>query len=228
MTKTSEFFQGVREALPVHVLYQIFGIPFGVLTAQMQVPLWAALGLSWIGYAGAAQFVVLQLLGLHAGLAAIFSATALINLRHIFYGMALSVRMPAVGMPSMLYLAHSLTDEAFGVNMARPTDANGRVSAASLWGTNLSCHVAWTVATAIGALIGAELPAVAVCGALMPIFFAALLSLRIRVRRDVAIVGIAVLCTLLAVRWIPGRSAFLCGALVAPTLALWIPRGRHV
>lgn len=220
------FRNGIIESIPVMFVYLAYGIPFGVLAVQLGMPAWVAIGLSFFGLAGAAQFLALQLLGANAGLPEILVASGVLNLRHIFYAMALALRLPPTSPWMLLYVAHATTDESFGINMARDPAAE-KIPLASVLGTNAAIHASWVGATVLGVLLGQHLPSMDIFKALLPIFFAVLLSLRMQSRRDAGVALLAAALTIGALHWFPSRGAFLIGALASSLVMMgWRQRKR--
>ncbi|MBQ7814328.1 MAG: AzlC family ABC transporter permease, partial [Thermoguttaceae bacterium] len=76
-------------SLPVMAGYLALGFGFGVLLAQAGYgPLWA-LAMSVTIYAGAMQYLAVDLLANQAPLVATAIATFMVNARHIFYGVTM-------------------------------------------------------------------------------------------------------------------------------------------
>ncbi len=244
------FLHGATQAIPIMLVYVAYATPFGFAAVQMGVPWWAVTAMSFFGYAGAAQFLALHLIGVDAGISAIVTATCILNLRHIFYGMALSLRIPRLPQWQLLYLAHSTTDESFGVNIAKDAP---QLSAGTLWGTNLCAHLTWTGATTAGAVLASlsfkgtvplaqllqldclpvnsctvgDRPLRALATALLPMLFAVLLALRLLTWRDVAVAVSASAITFGAMQVMPGHGAFLVGAVAATTMMQSFPACRQ-
>lgn len=228
---TDSFVSGMVQAIPIMLVYIAYAVPFGMLAVQMGIPGWAAIALSAFGFAGSAQFLALHLFGMGAGVAAILTAAWIINLRHVFYSMALALRLPPMSAWQRVYIAHTNTDESFGINMAK-SPTTSPLSLASVLGTNLLAHGTWTGATAVGVVLGhslttESLPYLDLFKALLPMMFAVLLALRLRTRRDALVALCAVPLTLGAIHLLPGHGAFLVGAVAAPTLVQLLRRRQQ-
>lgn len=158
--RAAEFWAGVRAELPIIVGTMPFGFIFGVLAVSAGIPPWLAFGMSSIVFAGSAQFVGAQLIGGGAPALVIWATTLIINARHLLYSAALAPHTQRLGHAWRLLLAYLLTDEAYIVT-ALHYEAHGP----SRWrhyfwlGSGLTLWSSWQLATAIGVLFGAQVPA---------------------------------------------------------------------
>lgn len=213
------FVSGALMALPIFVGYTALGIPFGILGVKLGVPMWALVLMSVFVLAGSAQFVALQLIGAGAGVLPIISAALILNLRHLFMGMSLGSVLPRVRLPFMVYLAHSITDESFGVNIVK-VKGGGRLDPMDMFGTNLVAHASWVLATFIGAWIGIYIPVkTEAAGAALPIMFVVLLGLQLGNIRHVVLAISSAALTAFLMWHLPGNWPFLAAALAVPTVA---------
>ncbi len=137
---------------PVAMGYLPAGIAFGVLMSAAGLPAWLALLLSVTVYAGAAQYAAIPMLAGGAGVLALAVNTAVINLRHVFYGLPLLRYLPAARW-RRLYCLFALTDESFSVLTTLPEPFRQPLFAKILFLN----HSYWVVATGIGVLLGAGL-----------------------------------------------------------------------
>ena len=166
--------------MPVAFGYIPLGMAFGVL--------FQGLGYAWFFapltgifiYAGSAQFMAVTLLASGAGLVEAFTATLLLNLRHVFYGLSLLDRYKALGKPSgdsarigvqtgdraqkndsknkrrfdfgRFYAIFGLTDETFSIVSALPR--HERNDRQFIIGLTLINQVWWVIGCSLGALLG--------------------------------------------------------------------------
>lgn len=150
------FFQGLRAGAPIAVGYLPIAMAFGVLARSAGVPEVAAVAMSALVYAGASQFVAVNLLALGVAWSEIVLTTFLLNLRHLLMTAALSRRIePDVPKPLRALVAYGVTDETFAVAALAP-DATLRP--AFLLGLNAIAFAAWNVGTVLGLVVGAGLP----------------------------------------------------------------------
>ena len=195
-----------------------FAVTFGVSAR--------AAGLGWIDtqllsallFAGGSQFAAVGLIAADAGPWVLISTTAVINLRHVLYGVVVTATTPMTTAQRLLP-AHLLTDEAFGIHVAQ---GGGRVH--FLLGAGASLYLIWNAATAVGASLSAWVPNPAALGLdlLFPLAFLALLVPRLRSRADVgvAVVAAATAWPLSRVTSI-GVAVVVAAAFVAASGAFW-------
>lgn len=152
---------------PVAMGYVPLGMVFGFLFVQAGGAWWLALAVSALVYAGAAQFVMIPMLAAAMPAMTIALAVAVVNLRHVFYGLSLLDRLPHAGWRRW-YLAFALTDETYSLLTATSAGTDGatmaRIAAANQgW---------WLLGTALGALLGeqAEVPLAGLDFALAALF----------------------------------------------------------
>lgn len=152
---------------PVAMGYVPLGMVFGFLFVQAGGAWWLALAVSALVYAGAAQFVMIPMLAATMPATTIALAVAVVNLRHVFYGLSLLDRLPHAGWRRW-YLAFALTDETYSLLTATRAGTGGatmaRIAAANQgW---------WLLGTALGALVGeqAEVPLAGLDFALAALF----------------------------------------------------------
>lgn len=139
-----------KTSIPVLMGYIPLGIVFGFLFVQAGGPWWAAPISSLLIYGGAVQYMMIPMLAADMSVASIAFATAVVNLRHVFYGLSLLQRFHNAGYKKWI-VAYLLTDETYSLLTAEPKDAplNKLVYLAIFdW-----CW--WILGSFIGALLGA-------------------------------------------------------------------------
>jgi hypothetical protein len=104
---------------PVAMGYIPLGMVFGFLFVQAGGAAWLAVLSSIVVYAGAAQYMMVPMLAAGLPVGAIALATAVVNLRHVFYGLSLLDRLPERRGLRWI-LAFCLTDETYSVLTALP------------------------------------------------------------------------------------------------------------
>lgn len=219
------FVSGVVMALPIFVGYTALGIPFGILGVNIGMPAWSLVLMSVFVLAGSAQFVAIQLIG--AGPASIIIAAFILNLRHLFMGMSLGSVLARTRLPFMVYLAHSITDESFGVNIVK-VKGDEKLHPMSMFGTNLVAHVSWVAATLVGAWIGNRIPVqTEIAAAALPIMFVVLLALQLKAMKYAALAVLAAIATAILMWHMPGNWPFIIAAVVVPTLATFYDMVRE-
>ena len=100
--------------IPVLMGYLAAGCAFGLIVHNGGYPWFVALLMSVCVFAGAAQFALAALCAAGAGYVEIAVAVALINFRHLFYGLSLFGKFRDTK-PYKPYLIFGLTDETYGL-----------------------------------------------------------------------------------------------------------------
>ncbi len=110
------FFAGLKDALPICFGYFSVSLAFGMIAADRNMPLWAAVLFAATCVSGTGQFVGLNLLAISAELIECFCTLAIINARYLLMSVSLSQKMPEK-MPlwQRLVVAYGNTDELFAL-----------------------------------------------------------------------------------------------------------------
>ncbi|AYM02713.1 AzlC family ABC transporter permease [Levilactobacillus yiduensis] len=148
------FRTGVRDVLPTVFGYIGVGLAFGIVAHTSHLSLLVVAGLSFIVYAGSAQFIITSMLLLHDPLSAIFLSTFLVNSRMILMSTSLAQYFKHESLTRNLLIGTLVTDETFALAMNKQNKTHGRLSFAWQSAANLVAYLVWGVATVIGAVLG--------------------------------------------------------------------------
>lgn len=154
-----EFRHGVLALAPLLIGVAPFGLIYGALALNQGLTPAAALAMSAILFAGSAQFLFCQLVGLGAPLSVTVAEVGLINLRHALYSAALAPRIAHLPRRWKYSLAYLLTDEAYAAIASRDPAAD--TGAHRHWfylGAGLALWSGWQLSSAAGVILGARLP----------------------------------------------------------------------
>ena len=144
----------LRSSIPVAFGYVPLGMAFGVLMTDLGYGWWWAPVMGLVIYAGSAQFLAVGLLAAGAGALEAGVAALLLNLRHVFYGLALRDRYRALG-KGRIYAVFGLTDETFSLLTGLPPRPN---DGGLILGVTLANQSWWVLGCLTGALLGNHLP----------------------------------------------------------------------
>jgi 4-azaleucine resistance transporter AzlC len=163
-SRRDAFLGGVKAVLPILLGVSPFGLMYGVLALSAGLPAMLVLAMSSIVFAGSAQFVGAQLLGVGAPAIVILSTTFIVNLRHILYGASIAPHFAHLSLKWKCALAYLLTDEAYAVSITRFVErtAISVDSPHKHWyflGAGLAQWSAWQASTLAGIVLGARIPA---------------------------------------------------------------------
>ena len=112
------FGDGVQAAIPIVLGYLPVGMAFGVLARRAGLSPSEAVLMSLVVYAGASQFLAVEMLSQGLLGLPVVLATFFINLRHLLMSSTLAPRLQGVRLPLLGLLAGQLTDESFAVAAA--------------------------------------------------------------------------------------------------------------
>jgi 4-azaleucine resistance transporter AzlC len=144
-------------ALPVMAGYVVLGIPCGILGAQAGMSAAQMALMSALFYSGAGQYLIANMWLAASPMASIVLSVTLVNSRQVLYAAAMARFCGRAGRRLSTLFAATLTDESFGVNLARFTSGEPwSVREATL--VNLFSQGAWILANVAGAALGAVLP----------------------------------------------------------------------
>lgn len=103
-----------RSTIPILSGYMVLGFGFGVLLRAKGFGVPWAFGMSLSIYAGAMQFVAVDLLAGGASLVVVALTTLMVNARHLFYGISMLEKYNGTGIRKP-YLIFALTDETYSL-----------------------------------------------------------------------------------------------------------------
>ena len=142
----------LAEGWPVLVTVTVVSLTFGIVARQSGLSAPEIVAMSLFVFAGASQFVMVQLLKDGVAWPLIAATVLLINLRHLL--MAATLRPYFAGVPVLRRLAAAffLTDEAFAMSIG--WFRRGRVELAYYVTFAVALFVLWNTGTVIGMVLG--------------------------------------------------------------------------
>ena len=209
----------IVEGWPVFVTAIVVGIAFGLTARQAGLSVVETSATSVIVFAGAAQFVMVDLLRTGTPVPLIVLTVLLLNARHLLMAAAIRPFVRAASLPRRLGLAYVLTDEAFAMGIGWFRRGHRDLAYYVVFSTLLWCS--WNTGTLLGAIFGAgvEDPQRFGIDFAITAVFVAIVAIGVRHRADVA-VALAAALVAAALR-LAGASAVavvVAGAL-APLVA---------
>lgn len=190
------FGRGASLGLPIFLGYVPVGLAFGVLAERLGFTTLQAVICSATALAGAGQFIALSVLSSGATAFAAIVATAVVNLRYVLFSTTMSPYLKGVAPSKQAFLAFTLTDETFAVNIA--DRRRGLSTVGSMAGVGAIAWTGWVLGTVLGAAGSSWIGNPERWGMdfAMPAMFAALFVALAENRRHVAtglVSGVAVL-----------------------------------
>lgn len=145
-----------KQTLPLMAGFAFCGLSYGVYTASLGLPPWAAPLMAVSIFAGSAEFVVADMLTATFAPLAVFLVVFMINARHMFYGISMLEKYRGAGRKTA-FLRYGLIDETFALcqPLEVPRDVDRFWTYAWITGLNLAY---WAGFAAVGSYVAAELP----------------------------------------------------------------------
>jgi len=199
-TEANGFAAGMRASVPILVPISFFGMMFGAAAIAagqtLANTIWASIAI----FAGASQFVFLEVYRAGVPVWSVALAVFAVNFRHLLYSAALASKVRHYGPLQKFFAFFLLTDLQFAVveNQALRLGKSGRVSFAFYIGFGAIAYVVWIVMTAIGGLFGSliENPRTFGLDFILPVYFATILM---GFRKRDRFLAIAIASTVVAV-----------------------------
>jgi 4-azaleucine resistance transporter AzlC len=222
------FRAGLMKGLPIAVGYFAIATTFGLIAVSVGLNVWQAAAMSLFVFAGASQFVALELMAAGTGMAEIVVTTFILNLRHLLMSTVIAERLKATSKWSSI-LSFGITDETFVVSTVSDSDVPNKkgatLSPAYLGGIMLIAYSWWFAGTVVGSLFAQWIP-VTLATSLGVALYAMFIGLLVpSVRRSWKIGAVALISAGIAwgSEWLPGLSGgwgIIVATVVASTLGV--------
>lgn len=234
LNNADSFKDGLIAGIPIAIGYIPIAIAFGLLAKSTGMPSYATILMSFIVFAGASQFVGVNLLALGVGYPEIILTTFILNSRHFLMSASLSQKVEQNTSKKWLSLiSFGITDETFMIASLRPEK---KLPPSFLFGVNLIAFSSWNIGTWIGVFLGAGLPesVQSSMGIALYVMFIGLLIPSIKKSRPYLIITIIAILISSAIHWIPpfsslssGWSIIITAILAALIGAILFPKGEN-
>lgn len=146
----------VKGGIPIFIGYVPPAIAFGILAKSCHISLLEAFLFSAVVFAGASQFIALNLLMTGMGPGGIILTTLLVNFRHFLMSAYLATRMGQVTKRYFFLIAFGVTDEVFSVL----SFSRRKLTKTFVFILQLSAYSGWVSGTVAGFVLGGFLPEV--------------------------------------------------------------------
>ena len=203
---------GARAAVPFALAGFVVAISFGISARAAGMPAAAAIVMSAIVYAGAAQFAAVAILAQGGSVVAAVLAAMLMNARYLAMGLALGPSLKG-GRVRRAIEGQTVVDASW----AMANRGDGRFDRHTLFGSSAPQYVTWLSGTIIGVIAGSALPDPEALGidAVFPAFFLALLVAELRTAEASAVaVGGAIVAVVLGLL-APAGIGILAASVIA-------------
>ena len=217
--------RGFSATLPVAVSVIAYGSVLGMLAAQKDLSWQELLFMNLSVFAGAAQFVMVDMWGDVLPLVEMTLAVFIINFRYLLIGASLEPLFRSSSLAGKLRMIHLVADENWALTMAASRKDPEGIGTAYLMGSGVCLFLAWNLGTLAGLLGGAAIARperFALDFAFTAVFTALAVSLW-RGYRDILPWTAAACLALLSEHYLPGKWYIVIGGLGGALTAMFIP-----
>lgn len=225
-SRRSEFLAGVKAELAIALSAAVFGAIYGVLAISAGLPPLLAQAMSFIVFAGSAQFIAADLFATATPAGIILLTTFIVNLRHTLYSASIAPYLRPLSPLWKFFLSYLLTDEAYVIAILHyQREGPGPHRHYYLLGAGLTLWTAWQGTTAIGIFLGTQIPASWGLDFSLALTFIGLVITSVKDRPGIAAALCAGLVSILAFNW-PYQLGLVAAALSGILTGLWL-EGRQ-
>jgi 4-azaleucine resistance transporter AzlC len=214
--------RGIIDSLPLYVPALPFALIIGLAIVEAGVDPFVGWAGSWLIFGGAAQLVVVSLLGSGAAAFAIVTAGLVINARHLMYSAALAPTFQNQPAWFRWVGPYFLIDQIFALTVIRDDDDPDTFRTYYL-SASITLWFLWLVTTAVGLAIGPVVPEEWNLGFAVPLLFIGLLVVGMDrfSKLAAALVGAGVT---FAFASLPNRTGLLVGSLAGIAVGTIVER----
>lgn len=151
---SSHFREGIQAGLSIAIGYFPIALTFGLLAKTTGLSMSETVLMSMIVYAGASQYIALNLISLGTGVSEIVLTTFIVNIRHFLMTTSLSQKVEQDSLWAKITYAFGITDETFSVIATK----EGKVTTGYVFGVVGISYCSWVFFSGVGHLFGAGLP----------------------------------------------------------------------
>lgn len=154
MSSEKNFRHGLKSSFPIMTGYVPIAMAYGVIGIQAGIPAWVIVSMSIFIYAGASQFMAINLFVLGTSPWEMALAIGVLNLRHVVMGLSFQSRIKLTQADRIL-TSLGLTDETFAF-LSLDKHLNGPYAK----GVMLGSYLSWVFGAVAGILFGNILPGI--------------------------------------------------------------------
>ncbi len=150
--------RGFMIGLPIILGYLPVAITFGVVASQSEFTLGQIGSMSMFVYAGASQFMGVNMIAVGAGTVEIIIATFVLNFRHFVMSFSFMNQLRRFSFIERLPLSLTLTDETFAVASIHNEHAKEKNGTYFYLIIFITAYVTWILGSLLGGVLGEILP----------------------------------------------------------------------
>lgn len=154
INRKNQIKEGLLVGLPLTLGYFPVAMAFGLLAKNTGISFLDTSLFSILVYAGASQFMALDLILAGVSFSSIILAVFLLNLRHMVMSASLSLKLENFNKRWLPLVALGITDESFSVL----SFTKGKLNLPFILALQISGYFSWLAGTMLGHLVGEILP----------------------------------------------------------------------
>ncbi|MDF2947384.1 MAG: branched-chain amino acid transporter AzlC [Bacillales bacterium] len=151
-----DIIDGFKKALPVIIGYIPIAITFGLIAKQSGLSIFELTMMSGLVFAGASQFMAVNMITIGSSSIEIIIATLILNLRHFIMTMSFSNLTTHLSKIKKLMIFTFVTDETYAISTLE--DEKSSRSSAYYLTLVISTYLSWVLGSVAGGLIGDIIP----------------------------------------------------------------------
>ncbi len=195
--------QGLATGFPIMLGYLPVAITYGVLAKQSGMTLAELTLMSVMVFAGASQFMAVNMVAVGTGALEIIIATFVLNFRHFVMSLSFMNLLKDISLKWKIPLSFGLTDETFAVSAVNPKQSRKEKGAVFYGTIIIIAYLSWIFGSFFGGLLGEIIPeslSQSMGSALYAMFIGLLVPTIKKEKRIAAIAVIAMLVNALCVQ----------------------------
>ncbi|WP_417897394.1 AzlC family ABC transporter permease [Bacillus haimaensis] len=150
----SSFRNGLQAGVSIAIGYVPIAITFGLLAKSAGLTVTETVMMSLLVFAGAAQYMSLNMIVLGSGVFEIVMTTFILNIRHFLMSASLNEKVEEDKLWKKSLYSFGITDETFSVTATK----EGTIRTGYMFGVIFISYSSWVVSSGIGHAIGSSLP----------------------------------------------------------------------
>lgn len=215
------FIRGFIAGIPIAIGYVPAAITFGLLAKSTGLNIYETVAMSLFVFAGAAQYMAINLIAIGTGAFEIIFTTFIVNIRHLLMSASVSEKIvPEHPITKALY-SFLITDEVFAVT----TTQSDRIRTGYIFGVGIIAYSSWVISSGVGHVIGSILPETlqqSMAIALYAMFIALLMPSAKKHRKVVSLAVIAAILNTIFNLFIPSGWSIILATLISCIGVEWI------
>lgn len=149
------FRAGMRDGIPIGLGYLAVSFSLGIAVKSAGLSWFQGFLASWLCTTSTGEYAVFSLMAAGTTILEVALVTFIANARYLLMSCAMTQRLdPAMPFWHRFLLSFHLTDELFGIAIARPDRLNPFYS----YGAFIPAVPGWAIGTALGTVVGSVLP----------------------------------------------------------------------